>query len=43
MALVILVIAGGIGYAVGPGGSTDGNTHTLGSQGRGKRRDRGEG
>jgi anti-sigma factor RsiW len=28
LALVILVVAGGIGYAVGTGGSSSGNTHT---------------
>jgi anti-sigma-K factor RskA len=28
LALVILVVAGGIGYAVGTGGSSNGNTHT---------------
>jgi anti-sigma-K factor RskA len=28
LALVILVVAGGIGYAVGTGGSSGGNTHT---------------
>ncbi len=43
LALVILVIAGGIGYAVGTGGSWQRQHPHLGTEGRRERRDRGDG